>query len=131
MGEKETNKSIINHFEKDANCQVFNGPISGCVFAMPGSNVTQQTAQRNENTHEADENIVTKLRPMFFGNDEDTRVFLKSIMGAEPTQITDLVRKMVAEKKLSDISCHRPLWQVLHEYGIYDKTERNWNSQIY
>lgn len=30
-------KEIHNHFEKDSNCQVFQGPISGCVFAMPGS----------------------------------------------------------------------------------------------
>ncbi len=29
--------------QKNENCQVFNGPISGCVFAMPGSQVTQQT----------------------------------------------------------------------------------------
>lgn len=30
-------KEIHNHFEKDSNCQVFQGPITGCVFAMPGS----------------------------------------------------------------------------------------------
>lgn len=33
---------IHNHFAAGSNCQVFNGPISGCVFAMPGSTVTQQ-----------------------------------------------------------------------------------------
>ncbi len=32
----------MNHFEAGSNCQVFNGPVSGCVFAMPGSTVTQQ-----------------------------------------------------------------------------------------
>ena len=36
----EDNKgNVVNHFEAGSNCQVFNGP---CVFAMPGSNVTQQ-----------------------------------------------------------------------------------------
>lgn len=40
-GEK---KSVVNHFEAGANCQVFNGNITGCVFAMPGSTVTQQQA---------------------------------------------------------------------------------------
>lgn len=34
---------IVNH---NTNCQVFNGPISGCVFAMPGSNVTQNPVQQ-------------------------------------------------------------------------------------
>ena len=35
-------KSIVNHYAPGANCQVFNGNISGCIFAMPGANVTQQ-----------------------------------------------------------------------------------------
>lgn len=30
-------REIHNHFEKDSHCQVFQGPVSGCVFAMPGS----------------------------------------------------------------------------------------------
>ena len=40
--EARERKSIVNHFAPGANCQVFNGNISGCVFAMPGSNVNQQ-----------------------------------------------------------------------------------------
>ena len=41
----EDNKgNVINNFEAGSNCQVFNAPISGCIFAMPGSNVTQQQA---------------------------------------------------------------------------------------
>lgn len=35
----------MNHFAAGSNCQVFNGNITGCVFAMPGSTVTQQAAQ--------------------------------------------------------------------------------------
>ena len=40
--EENGKKSVVNHFEAGSNCQVFNGNISGCVFAMPGSTVTQQ-----------------------------------------------------------------------------------------
>lgn len=32
--------------QKNENCQVFNGPISGCVFAMPGSTVNQSPVQQ-------------------------------------------------------------------------------------
>lgn len=32
--------------QKNENCQVFNGPISGCVFAMPGSTVNQSPVQK-------------------------------------------------------------------------------------
>lgn len=35
-------KVIVNH---NTNCQVFNGPISGCTFAMPGSHVEQHPVQ--------------------------------------------------------------------------------------
>ena len=44
--EKDGKKSVVNHFEAGANCQVFNGSVSGCVFAMPGSTVTQQTVSQ-------------------------------------------------------------------------------------
>lgn len=46
---------IVNH---NTNCQVFNSPISGCFFVMPGSQVTQNLVQqvaadgRATNTHE-------------------------------------------------------------------------------
>lgn len=40
--EENSQKSVVNHFEAGSNCQVFNGNITGCTFAMPGSTVTQQ-----------------------------------------------------------------------------------------
>ena len=42
--EENSKKNIVNHFEAGSNCQVFNGNITGCTFAMPGSTVTQQQA---------------------------------------------------------------------------------------
>lgn len=43
--EENKDKNVVNHFEAGSNCQVFNAPVSGCVFAMPGSTVTQNTLQ--------------------------------------------------------------------------------------
>lgn len=43
--EKDSQKNVVNHFEAGSNCQVFNGNITGCVFAMPGSTVTQQATE--------------------------------------------------------------------------------------
>lgn len=42
-------KNVVNNFEAGSNCQVFNGNISGCVFAMPGAMVTQQAAPPRPN----------------------------------------------------------------------------------
>jgi hypothetical protein len=49
--EKDSQKNVVNHFEAGSNCQVFNGNNTGCVFAMPGSTVTQQaTPETNTKT---------------------------------------------------------------------------------
>ena len=45
--EENSQKNVVNHFEAGSNCQVFNGNITGCVFAMPGSTVTQNSQAMN------------------------------------------------------------------------------------
>ena len=45
MEKEKKQGNVINHFAEGANCQVFNGPISGCVFAMPGATVNQSPVQ--------------------------------------------------------------------------------------
>ena len=130
MEEEKKKSDITNHFEAGANCQVFNGPISGCVFAMPGANVTQNPVQPSTELDEQQQDVVEKLKPMFYGQLEDAKAFLVSIQGMKPTQITDKVNQLVSEKKISDMSKHRDLWKVLHDSGIYDKAESNWNQQV-
>ena len=130
MEEEKKTSDITNHFEAGANCQVFNGPISGCVFAMPGSNITQNPVQPSTELDEQQQDVVEKLKPMFYGQIEDAKDFLMSIQGMKPTQITDKVNQLVSEKKISDLSKHRDLWKVLHDCGIYKRTESNWNQQV-
>jgi hypothetical protein len=130
MEEEKKKSEITNHFEAGANCQVFNGPISGCVFAMPGANITQNPVQPSAQLNDQQQDVVEKLKPMFYGQVEDAKTFLVSIQGMKPTQITDKVNQLVREKKISDMSKHRDLWKVLHDCGIYDKSESNWNQQV-
>ncbi len=130
MKEEKLNGGIVNHFEPGSNPQVFNGPISGCVFAMPGANVTQNPVQPSTELDEQQQDVVEKLKPMFYGQLEDAKAFLVSIQGMKPTQITDKVNQLVSDKKISDMSKHRDLWKVLHDCGIYDKSESNWNQQV-
>ena len=130
MKEEKLNGGIVNHFEPGSNPQVFNGPISGCVFAMPGANVTQNPVQPSTELDEQQQDVVEKLKPMFYGQLEDAKAFLVSIQGMKPTQITDKVNQLVSEKKISDMSKHRDLWKVLRDCGVYDKSETNWNRQV-
>lgn len=59
--EENSQKSVVNHFEPGSNCQVFNGNITGCVFAMPGSNVTQQVPPSSEPKGEEQHRDVSTL----------------------------------------------------------------------
>ncbi len=76
------------------------------------------------------EEIVAKLKPMFYGDEDEANRFLATIQGMKPKQITDIVNKLVQDKKISDLSRKRDLWVVLHDYGLYIRSESNWNNQV-
>lgn len=57
MQEKMQRKTVVNHFEAGANCQVFNGNITGCVFAMPGSTVAQN---HDDRTHPESQEVTAE-----------------------------------------------------------------------
>ncbi len=141
-------KSIVNNFAPGANCQVFNENITGCIFAMPGANVTQQvtnpaTPEEEEkklpaaDSRRGDEEpnvssgpIVSQLKPIFYGSEDEALRFLKEIRGMKPVLITQKVKRLIAEKSISELSAHRDLWAILHTAGIYDRSESNWNQQV-
>ncbi len=77
-----------------------------------------------------DETIVNKLKPIFYGVEDDAREFLSAIRGMKPTEITETVNIYVAKKKISEKSCHHDLWKVLNDCKLYNRTESNWNLQV-
>ena len=70
-----------------------------------------------------------KLIECFYSR-EDAEDFMRSIQGLRGTEITAMVRQFVRERRISDMSCYKPLWEALHELGIYKYTLSNWNQQI-
>ena len=77
-----------------------------------------------------EEALLTKLSPIFYGSEDNAKLFIISIRNMKGKQITDMVNQLIAEKKLSKLSCHRNLYKLLHDAGIYDKSESNWNMQV-
>ena len=130
MEEEKKDRSVVNHFEAGSNCQVFNGPITGCVFAMPGSTVTQQTGQSVKQLNDGEQDVASKLAPIFYGDETEAGNFLIAVRGMKPTEITAKVNQLVAKKIISDQSHKHDLWKVLHEAGLYSPTESNWNQQV-
>lgn len=141
-------KSIVNNFAPGANCQLYYGNMSGCIIAMPGVLFTQQVTNpttRDEkekklpaaDSRRGDEEpnvssgpIVSQLKPIFYGSEDEALRFLKEIRGMKPVLITQKVKRLIAEKSISELSAHRDLWAILHTAGIYDRSESNWNQQV-
>lgn len=80
----------------------------------------------------SDGDLIEKLKPIFFNNEDDVRLFLKEIKGMKSNDITDLVNRWVKEKRISDYGNSRKgvLWRILHEAGLYTKTKSNWNGRV-
>lgn len=149
--EKKIEHKDSTIYQTNENCQVFNGPISGCVFAMPGATVNQSPVQQvtpaivEEKSEEIEDDseqegpeeinvtdLVEKLKPLFFNNENDVRLFLKEISGVKPNSITDLVNLWVKDKRISDYGSSRKgdLWKILHDAKIYPRTVQNWNRRV-
>ena len=140
MEDNKQSKTIHNHFESGSNCHVYNGTINGFIFAMPGSTVNQHIPPTNnekkededisDNDEEENKKIINELTPCFYSNRQEAESFLKKITSMEPKDITGLVKKLVKSKIISELSSRRPLWTILNKYGLYNRSEANWNSRI-
>lgn len=77
--------------------------------------------------------VLEKLKPIFYNNEADARLFLKEIAGMKPNTITDLVNKWVQDKRISDYGNSRKgdLWKILHDANLYSRTIQNWNRRVY
>lgn len=75
---KKLKSSGTTIYQTNENCQVFTGPISGCVFAMPGATVNQspvQTVQQEQSGDEEDTitpdqlaRAILKVQHLFWAN---------------------------------------------------------------
>ena len=93
----------------------------------------EQHAKTNNVGHPAgdqSQEILDLLKPIFFGIEQEAKDFYNAIQGMKSTQITEKVNQLVAEGKISELSSHRNLWKVLHDFDLYKRTEANWNMQV-
>lgn len=94
-----------------------------------------ENPNEDENTNENsdyDEDLVSKLMPIFYNNEEDVWQFLKEIQGMAQEDITDVVNRWVEEKRISDYGNSRKgvLWGILHEAKLYTRSKTNWNERV-
>ena len=79
-----------------------------------------------------DTELTEKLKPIFYNNVEDVKLFLKEIVGMKHKDITDLVNKWVQDRRISDYGYSRKgeLWQILEQAGLYTRSRQNWNRRV-
>lgn len=104
--------------------------IYGLAVTVPLVPANAQREGQQSPLSAKEKEMVSQLTPMFYGSDEDAREFLTSIQGAKAREIAEIVKKWVADKKMSELSCRRPLWRVLHDCGFLDITESYWNKLL-
>lgn len=103
MEEENKYKKVVNHFEKDSNCQVFNGDIRDCIFAMPGSQVSQQAAPQSPVDNNAEN---TPLGNNHEINEERFHFIHPEIEDEEAWRIHDAVKRLVAYQKIPEICAY-------------------------
>ena len=80
-----------------------------------------------------EEEVMEKLKPIFYNNETDVKAFLKEIDGMKQKEITDLVNRWVQDKRISDYGFSRKgdLWEILKDAGLYTKTRQNWCRRVH
>ena len=117
------------------------------AYGQPG----QQTQQQQEPADEAEEErkllsadgeyiepmnekeLTEKLKPIFYNNEDDVRLFLKEITGMKSNNVTDLVNTWVKDQRISNYGNSRKgvLWEILYDAGLYTKSRQNWCRRVY
>lgn len=79
------------------------------------------------------DDLLAKLKPIFYNNEDDVRLFVKEIKCMQDKDITDLVNKWVEEKRITDYGNTRKgdLWSILSEAGLYESSRQNWCRRVY
>lgn len=95
---------------------------------LGNSKLQQQEMQEKQDNPD----LVNKLKPIFYNNEDNVNLFLKEISGMQPNDITDLVNRWVKDKRISDYGSSRKgdLWKILHEAELYPRTIQNWNRRV-
>lgn len=113
---------IDNHYYPEAEAKA--GFAAGA--AADGTGNTASTHQETEEECP----WIGEILNSFYSDKERALEFVRTIENMKPTQVTALVNEWLRQKKISPCSCHRDLWRPLHEHGLYEPSESNWNRLV-
>lgn len=88
-------------------------------------------ATSKEEINSANVELVKKMCPLFYNNIIVTNSFVEKIKSTNTnTETTRIAAEFVNKKLLSDLSCKKPLWEILHNNNLYSAKLNNWCKSI-
>ena len=119
----EPDASRMPHTETEDTDPTPAPPLEGRGVAAPSQPASYSDEQVD---------VVEKLKPIFYNNEENVRLFLNEIEGMQPNDITVLVNKWVVEKRISDYGNSRKgvLWEILNTANLYTRSRQNWCQRV-
>lgn len=118
------------------NTIITGGTFEGPVYTSPQATTTddnhetETTGETEITTVDEENNIAGRLAAVFYGDMEEAKKFLKTIAVMPQKEIPEVVNRLVSEKIISNRSHKHDLWKILHDEGIYLRTESNWNMYV-
>lgn len=140
LNKKKIDENSIDEFAKDTAVQTLFlacGQLkSDYDYSLPDGGIkdetiTQTITKTDAGTAENNETLLEELTPIFYGNKEQAEDYIQKIKNI--TKDVEKIRytaQLVNENTISEMSCHRDLYSILHDHRLYNKSESNWNKVI-
>ena len=120
-------------------CLIDGGPAYWHQLTEKGRIALRNYIRNNHNVdkHNAgdsnDESLIKALLPIFYGEEfRDIVIDYVNKMRnttSNPEKVS-YTADLVKQKVISEMQCHRPLWKILNEYGLYPLKEGTWNKML-
>lgn len=118
----EEERQQMPQFTFNAPVNIYGGTLSG--------NVTNYNYGKEATTNVEDRELAKQMAGIFYGDEENALEFIGLVRGMKPVAVTGIVNQWLKEKKISDKSKGKDLWEILNKNGLYDAGYANWNSYV-
>ena len=126
------NEQLQAIFELDMMLNMIHKEMQRLMSAEPTMGKEKEDKEALQKIPLMGEELEQQLKPLFYNNEDDVKLFLKEIDGMPPNDITDLVNQWVKNKRISDYGNSRKgaLWGILNKAGLYNRSRQNWNGRV-
>jgi len=128
-------KNVTNNYygdqpEKEEHDMVVGNDADGEIPSIPRPAQDEQCSGQAEDEDDTLCEIAELLSPIFFNDENEAESFLLRIKNVTPMQVIEEVNTLIAQRKISSMSCNKPLWSILNANGYYPRKLNNWNDKI-